>query len=104
MNFSLSSIAVALSTISGAVQASEVIYRAGAELIHVAERAYAESGASGSTKKVAVLKALEAFALSIGENWDTIRAEVSAWIDMVVESWNRLKTLAPAPSAATVPV
>jgi len=102
MKFSLSSIAVALSTISGAVQASEVIYRAGADLIHVAEQAYAESDASGSTKKMAVLKALEAFALSIGENWDAIRAEISAWIDMVVQSWNKLKELAPAPAAATV--
>ena len=98
----LSSMAVALSPISGAVQASEVIYRAGADLIHVAEQAYAESDASGSTKKMAVLKALEAFALSIGENWDAIRAEISAWIDMVVQSWNKLKELAPAPVAATV--
>lgn len=98
MSFSLSTIASALSVVAGAVQASEVIYKAGAELIQVAEDAYASATGAGSTKKAAVLKALEAFCVSIGEQWDSLKDELSSWIDMVVQSWNKLKALATGAS------
>lgn len=93
MTFSLSSIATALTVVSGAVQASEVIYKAGAELIVVAENAYDASIGSGSTKKAAVIAALKEFATSLGENWDAIHEEISAWIDVVIQSYNKLKAL-----------
>lgn len=99
MSVSLSTISSALSLIASSVQATEVIYKAGAELIQVAEDAYSSSVGSGLTKKAAVLKALEAFCVSIGENWDALKAEVSSWIDMVIQSWNKLKAMVSVSSA-----
>ncbi|WP_312926628.1 hypothetical protein [Pseudescherichia sp.] len=93
MTFSLSAIASALSVAASVVQSSEVIFKAGAELIQVAEDAYTHATGTGATKKAAVLAALKAFAEDIGQNWDELKDEVSSWIDMVVQSWNKLKAL-----------
>ncbi|TCL06886.1 hypothetical protein [Sodalis ligni] len=92
MSFSLSAVATALTTVASAVKASEVIYEAGAQLIQIAENAYSNASGSGATKKVAVLAALEALCTEIGEDWSTIKAEISAWIDMVIQTWNTLKS------------
>lgn len=94
MTFSLSTIATALTTVSTVIKATEVIYEAGAQLIVNAENAYANTVGTGATKKAAVMAALKAFVLSIGESWDDLKAELSAWIDLVISSWNSLKSLA----------
>ncbi|MBZ6397049.1 MULTISPECIES: hypothetical protein [Pantoea] len=99
MSFSLSAIATALSVVAGAVQATEIIYKAGAELIVVAENAYSASVGSGATKKAAVLQALQAFCVSVGQNWALLKDELSSWVDMVVQSWNTLKALSHSESA-----
>lgn len=104
MALTLSAIATALTAVSSAVKASEVIYTAGAQLIQVAETAYASASSAGATKKAAVLAALEALAKDLGTEWSTISAEVSSWIDMVIQTWNVVKNIGATPVVPLAPV
>lgn len=95
MSISLTAVATALTTVSAAIKASEIIFEAGAQLVQVAESAYTTTAGSGASKKVAVLAGLKAFVEHLGENWDELKAELSDWIDMVIQTWNNLKAISP---------
>lgn len=104
VSISLASIANALTVVAAAlpsaITAAEDIYKFGATMIVDAETAYSTTTGTGATKKAAVLAAVEAFVVALGQDFSKIEADLSAWIDMVLSAYN--KAAAALTTASTV--
>lgn len=98
MSLTLSSIAAAMASVQTVVTATETAITAGktiydyvAELMEEMQTAYADVVGAGSTKKAAVLAAAKVIAVAIGNDWDSIVSNISAFIDSVKAAYNKAK-------------
>lgn len=93
MNFTLTNIAAAMSTIQSDITASVKVYEFVTDMMVTAEKAYAQLQVEnvGASKLALVLMATRDFVLKLGENWDAIVGEITAWINAVKAAFNAAK-------------
>ncbi|WP_410015822.1 hypothetical protein [Sodalis sp. C49] len=96
MSYSLSSIATAISSSLSVVAGAEKLYALASDLIEKVEAAYATSAGTGQTKKNTVLAVLSVAAEGVNTDWETVKNDLSLFIDSVVAAYNSVKALIPA--------
>lgn len=101
MSISLSTIATAMSAAAPVLTAGSKLFNYVGTLMESAEKAFATATAnSGSSKKAVVLAAIQTIAKVIGENFEAIKEQVAAFIDVVKTAYNTVVSVtAPAPAA-----
>lgn len=95
MSFSLSSIATAISSSLSVVAGAEKLYALASDLIEKVGAAYATSAGTGQTKKNTVLAVLSVAAEGVNTDWETVKTDLSLFIDSVVAAYNSVKTFMP---------
>ncbi|WP_413722414.1 hypothetical protein [Sodalis sp. RH23] len=102
MSFSLSSIATAISSSLSVVAGAEKLYALASDLIEKVEAAYATSAGTGQTKKNTVLAVLSVAADGVNTDWETVKNDLSLFIDSGVATYNSVKKLMPAVDSSVV--
>lgn len=99
----LTTIAAAISTVEGVVENLDRIKRFVSDAVSLAQT----TGAPGATKLAGVLAATKAFVASLTTTaelaesaWTTIKAELTAYVNGVVQLWHSLGVFSSTPDSA----